>query len=173
MPAKNLLREGRSNEEQRKLVREEGSHRDERSPQSVCHERARAAKAFGLRGAQEVAAQHVEHRVALVPPVKRRGGGNQHERRQHQMSQSVCQTGPRPGIQPGRDLPGRVQQLCIAGEPQQVVQADAGVLEEDGKHHDRNRQDDEREDRERVVGQLVLLDGAVRPGGNAEERADE
>ena len=74
-------------------------------------ERARTAQALRAGGPQEIAAEHVEHRVALVAAVERDGDHDQHQRRQRQVRKAVDDAGRRPRVDAGRDLAGRVEQL--------------------------------------------------------------
>ena len=73
VPAEDLFGERRADEQQRELVREERGHRNERRAQAMLDQRARSAQALRAGSAQEVAAEHVEHRVALVAAVERDG----------------------------------------------------------------------------------------------------
>ncbi len=113
VPAEQPLGERGADEEQRELVGEEGGHRDERRAQPVLDERARPAQPLGARGAQEVAAEHVEHGVALVAAVERHGNHDEDERGQHQVRQPVQHAGHGPRVEPGRHLAGGVEESPV------------------------------------------------------------
>ena len=152
VPAENLFGEGGTDEQQRELVGEERGHRNERRAQAVL-DRARAdGSGPWPGGAQEIAAEHVQHRVALVAAVEGDGDHDQHERRQHEMRDPVQRCRPTTTGRARRDFPGRVEELRPSVESEQVVQADAGVLEQDGQDDGGNGEDDEREHGDEPVG---------------------
>ena len=128
---------------------------------------------LGPRGAQEIAAEHVEHGVALIASVERDSGRDEHQRRQHKMSGAVYEPFSRPEVEARSDFSGRVQQLGVAGKTERVVQPDAGILVEDRDDHHRCRQDDKRKYGDEVIHGTMLLDGAEGAGGDAERGADE
>ncbi len=85
VPAEDLLGEHRAGEQPGDAVGEHRGHRDQRRAQPMFEQRLASGQPFGASGADEVLAEHVEHRVALIPAVTGHGPERQRERRQHQM----------------------------------------------------------------------------------------
>jgi len=78
VPAEDLLDEHRTGHQTGHPVGEQGGQRYQRRAQSVLDKCAATAEPFGSRGADEILAEDVEHRVALIPAES--GGGAQRQR---------------------------------------------------------------------------------------------
>ena len=95
VPAEDLLGEHRAGDQTADAVGEQRGHRDQRRAQAVFEQRLPPGQSLGAGGADEVLAEHVEHRVALIAAVPGDGDQRERERRQHQMLQAVDELVPR------------------------------------------------------------------------------
>ena len=135
VPAEDLLGEHRPGHQSADAVGEQRRHRDQRGAQAVLEQRLPPGQALGAGGADEVLAEHVQHRVALIAAVAGDAPQRQRERRQDQVLQPVDELVPPPADGVGRGLADVLEQLHAeyrihprAASINRVAMTNTGVL---------------------------------------------
>ncbi len=161
--------EDRADEDQREFVSEKRSHGNQRGAQRVFDQRLGTAQPLGLSSADEVAAKHVEHRVALIPAVERESLKDQNQRRQDQVLDPVGDSRLRKAGKPGRVFSGVIDDAPA----DQVVDRRSRDCHKYREHNSRDGQKHEGNEGHQVIGETVLFDRAVRTRGHPGERTED
>jgi hypothetical protein len=178
-PGEDLLHEDSTGQNVREDEAEHRHDRWKRRPQDVARDHDPLRKTFRARGANVVIADDLEDGRARVTGEQADVEGSEHERRKHEVVQSLREEPPLTGeqrvdrVQPG--FVRRWQHSGVepfgAGEPSEPKEAE--VERDEGDPERRHRDAPERDHTQDVIGGSVPAHGCDHAEGNPEDIRDD
>ena len=169
LPAEDDLGDQRAADDAGEVERDHGRHRDERVAQGVHVEHPPRRQSLGPGQPDVVRVQHVQHRGPLVPAPGRVGDQGQRDDRQDRVLDHVDGHVPEAG-DPRRVLADGVEH----GVADALIEVHGQeILEQDGEHEDRSREEHVGQARGQVVDDAVLPHRADHADDDAEDDGDQ